>query len=327
MIIDRQIRRMRNLLHDFGQFRAVRSRQRGREARLIARLDTLLAELSAVPPRPRDDNQLILGLAAGYGESELAPFVLSLRESGYRGDTVLFTCDLSPAATRFLAAHGIAHQAFESLPLLPMGYCGARNFRYLEFLRGAASEYGRIMLTDVRDVVFQNDPFAHVGLADLYYFLESDSTIGGCPVNSEWMCKAFGASSLAAAAESPVSCAGTVAGSPAGMLRYLVLMCRFTLQAAPGFRYTGIDQAIHNHLMIHGLVPNAAIVENGRAVCTVPEDDLRGIHATPDGLIRNADGTASDIVHQYDRHPALVEAVARRYVAAARPLAYANPRF
>ena len=90
-------------------------------------------------------------------------------------------------------------------------------------------------------------------------------------------------------------------------------MCRLILKAPPITRYSGIDQAIHNYIMIEGLVGNAQIVPNGFAVTTIPSDLPHGLIAMPDGILKNADGSVSEIVHQYDRDPALMALITDRY--------------
>ena len=107
-----------------------------------------------------------------------------MREHGYGGDIALLTFDISPATAAFLASRQVRQLAFDSMPLLAMSMNSARMLKYLEFLRTDGFDtqgqpvYDHIMLVDVRDIVFQGDPFARVDGADIYYFLETGRTIG-----------------------------------------------------------------------------------------------------------------------------------------------------
>lgn len=306
------------LIDDFSQFRRALAAQRKAEARLQRHLDAqfdALAARRAAAPAPRSGRTLVMGLTAGYGPAELAPFVVSLRANGYRGDIALVTFDTSADTSAWLASHGVRELTFDALPFLAMSMNSSRMLRYLEALRSDLldRDYDYIMLADVRDIVFQGDPFARVDGADIYYFLESDRTIGTCPINAGWMRQAFGEAVLRETAASPVSCAGTLIATPRALLAYLLWMARFIAASPPGVRHSGIDQAIHNYLMIKGLIEEARIVPNGGAVMTVPTHRASGIRVEPDGRLRNADGGISEVVHQYDREPALLAAVEARY--------------
>jgi hypothetical protein len=315
------LKRLRRLIKDIGQFRKAIDAQRLAEARLRSHIDRqfeALAALRAAPPRGPFHRSLVLGLTAGYGQRELAPFVESLRGSGYSGDIALLTFDTDAATSAYLASRRVIEITFDSMPLLQMSMNSARMLKYLEFLRTDVifrprNGYDYIMLADVRDIVFQGDPFARVDGADLYYFLETGRTIGTCPVNSVWMMQAFGPDVFRQAASSRVSCAGTLIATPLALMEYLLWMARYIVESPPEVRHSGLDQAIHNYLMIKGLIANARVVENGGAVMTVPTDRASGMEVALDGRLRNADGSVSEVVHQYDRDAVLLAAVSDRY--------------
>lgn len=314
------IKETQRFLRDFGQFRQMLGYRHEADSRLLAEIEGQLATVAAPRRTPGSAaKRLVVGLTAGYDSAALAPFVRSLREHGYGGEAMLVTFATPPATRQFLEAHGVSQVSFDTLPLLAMSMNSARMFRYLEFLRTFVvdahnlTDYDYIMLSDVRDVVFQGDPFARVDGAEIYYFLETGRTIGTCPINSNWMKLALGAEVLRQTADSPVSCAGTLIATPAGLMRYLLHMCRLILMAPLAARYSGIDQAIHNYIMVNGLVDNPRIEANGGAVITVPTDLPHGLTAMANGMFQNADGTVSEIVHQYDRDPVLAAVVAGRY--------------
>src|SRR5262245_52891134 len=65
---------------------------------------------------------------------------------------------------------------------------GVRYLHYEAYLRRSPGRYERVILSDVRDVVFQGDPGAIEPSARLLFFLESARyTIGNEPKNSRWM--------------------------------------------------------------------------------------------------------------------------------------------
>jgi hypothetical protein len=176
-----------------------------------------------------------------------------------------------------------------------------------------AHRYDYILLADIRDIVFQGDPFARVDGADIYYYLEADRLIGDCPINSGWMEKAFGPEVQRRTASHRISCAGTLIATPVGLMEYLLQMALYICQSRPSVRQSGIDQAIHNYLMINRMVANAQIRENGLEVMTVPADRPNFLSVAQDGRFRNPDGSFSETVHQYDRDQALDKVIAAKF--------------
>lgn len=313
------IRRARSIARNIAQFERTLEAQRKAVAAFRAHAEIQLvaaADVQAQGAAGGHGRNLVLGLAAGYNRDDLAPFVESLRGSGFQGDIALATFGISSETSAYLASRQVTELPSDSLPFLGMSMNSARMLKYLEFIRTVLrsdSGYDYVMLADVRDIVFQGDPFRRTDGADIYYFLESDRAIGDCPINSAWMMQAFGAAVAKEVASSPVSCAGTLIAKPAALLSYLLRMVQCIADSPPQVRHSGIDQAIHNYLMANNLIANARVIRNGAAVMTVPSDGPSGMDVTPDGCLRNADESISEVVHQYDRDPVLLAAVRDRY--------------
>lgn len=301
--------------------RRVDEGRRGLEHRLSREVERLLQEASTRRNLQYGARSLVMGLAANYGAAELAPFVLSLRQSGYIGDVVLLTYGCTAQAAEFLRAHRVRMVPFTGLSAMPMSMNSARMFRYLDwfielFLNAPDHiEYGRVLLTDVRDVVFQGDPFAEPPEGRVQFFLETERTIGSCPINGDWMTRAYGPVVAREMANRPVSCAGTVMGSPDGLLEYLAHMVRDILAVPTHHRFSGVDQAIHNRILALGHLEGTVAVPNGRTVMTVPSESPTGMRLLPDGRIADQAGRCSAVVHQYDRDPVINKAVTARYRA------------
>lgn len=262
---------------------------------------------------------LVMGLALGYGVKELAPFVMSLRQGGYKGDVVLLThgCDTKTAA--FLQDHQVRMVPFTTISMIPMSMNSSRMFRYLDWLlevflnQDPSTVYRRILLCDVRDVVFQGNPFAHDQENRLSFYLESSQTIGACPVNSDWMQRAYGPAVLNELRDLPVSCAGTLLGTAAAVCEYLLHMVQHIANVAPSNRYSGVDQAIHNYILYKNLVQGSVAKPNEGLVMTVPSTNPTGLKLSTTGQIINPNGGISEIVHQYDRDLDIAKMLMTRY--------------
>jgi hypothetical protein len=211
-----------------------------------------------------------------------------------------------PPGTRFALHAASAFSHDRSLPSARvLGQLAnpeiARYAWYLERLTTTRTEYGRVMLTDVRDVVFLGSPFTVVeGAESVRFFLESENvTIADSAYNRSWLLTAYGEEMLEALRDRPISCSGVTIGSVDGVLAYLTIMVQELARLPKHTR--GIDQAVHNVVVHQGLVPGARLVPNLEgAVLTVGK--MSAAQATQ-ALSERRESVK--VVHQYDRHPEL----------------------
>lgn len=171
---------------------------------------------------------------------------------------------------------------------------------YFEFLHRYAPEAESILLSDLRDVVFQGDPFeTPVGPLELY-LEDKSSRIEDDEFNSRWIQKLYGAAEFERMRRFEISCSGTVVGRRAPVLRYLHHMDR----AISGRRISlgPHDQGVHNYLIRQGLFPEADLLHNGEG--RVVTMGRMPAPAVVDGRV-TVDATTPPVLHQYDRFPAL----------------------
>ena len=181
------------------------------------------------------------------------------------------------------------------------GLQALRYAHYYEILQ-RTPDTDQVLLTDVRDVLFQSDPFTPPA-QQLEVFLEEPGlTIGSEPFNRRWIHNLYGADELAAIGGLTASCSGTVAGPRDAVLNYLKEMSEaiMTRRRPLGSH----DQGVHNHLLRHDRFPHARIVPNGYGrVLTM--GGMRQVRRDAEGRALNHDGTVPAVIHQYDRHPTI----------------------
>jgi len=258
-------------------------------------------------------DDVILGLAAGYHFGDVRPFLASLRQSGFSGRCVLFVTPTTREVERMRAA-GAEVVAFEPQgAIAPLSLNAYRYFLYLDFLR-REGPLGRVLLTDVRDVLFQSDPFVHPWEPGLCATLEDRRmTIGTCPFARRWISGHLGQAAWEAIADRPISCSGTTLGEADAVLDYLERMAALLTPYEPGREMmAGYDQGVHNHLIHNGLLPRVHLYDNAGPILTLAytqgEPDLDA-----EGRVLNAVGSPAVLVHQYDRKPGLFKRVRERY--------------
>lgn len=186
--------------------------------------------------------------------------------------------------------------------------CCARFLTYYSYLKQQNQVYQNILLTDVRDVLFQRDPFDFDINNHLCCFLEdSHQTLGSCPINSAWMTQAFGTQILDKLGHQTISCAGVTIGSYSAVMNYLELMIDYLIPL--GLRVKSIDQGIHNYLIYTGLIPDLQLFANQQGpVLTMGYLPDKELQFDQDGWLVNQDGSVVHILHQYDRHSQEVQA-------------------
>lgn len=209
-----------------------------------------------------------------------------------------------------LVAERRAKPTWETLELRLEGLQSVRYERYLQFLAQRPGEFEQVLLCDVRDVVFQSDPF-EVPVQRLEFFQEDPShRVATEPFLNRWLTRLEGPSFVSSHADEIASCSGTVIGPIHDILSYLGLM-------STGISWRRIpmgnhDQGVHNALIFGKAFPAAAVVPNGTGRVLT----MGGMAQPPvdePGVAHNVDGTLPAVVHQYDRFPHLASRIQQRW--------------
>lgn len=263
---------------------------------------------------PSGGRDLVMGFASGYPVATIRPFVeLLLTAGAFLGKGVLFVKPEDAELMAYLQSRGLSVAFYDPQAHSVTNLVMARYFSYFDYLRSRIQEgkrYRNILLTDVRDVIFQK-PLFGVSCDELEFHYEAASPrIGECEWNSLWIRKSFGEETLARFADRRISCAGTVSGRTLGILRYLaqmqVLMLRLPDEVKEG---SGGDQGVHNYILHSGLLTEARVLDNFEQVATLNYVSGTEVHADKNGCVVNPNGAISEIAHQWDRHPHLTAAI------------------
>ena len=219
-------------------------------------------------------------LVMGFGNLAfplVEPFLASLRDIGFAGDICLFVHDIDVETIEALCSHGVIVEYGRTFLRPARHILCSRFFMYLDFLARHHRRYGRVMLTDIRDVIFQSDPFAHLGDADIVYAHER-ARIRECQYNAGWVRQAYGEGIYANIAEYYVSCAGTTIGTIDGILGYLAAMTdEMSASRVPD---QNIDQGIHNFVVHMRPLPGAWLDTSDTGVATLHHMPLERLAVT-----------------------------------------------
>jgi hypothetical protein len=273
--------------------------------------------MSSFSPTSSDARRIVLGAAVGLSVDQVRVFVESLRLVGYTGDVVLLVRWPGLAVRHYLRSRGV-----RSIPILQKRSFSrsihARRYAiYAAYLRARLKQYDQVLLSDVRDVVFQRHPFEGITSSKCHFFLEGDKqTIGDDPTNTRWVRGCGTADQVEAVAACRISCSGITIGGTSPVLAYLDRMAD-CIRDIPFRIYRkighGYDQGIHN-LLVH-LNPDieGLIVQNNGHIATMALEPQSLYRLDAAALIHTADGHLPAICHQYDRFAEFRSAIEARY--------------
>lgn len=190
--------------------------------------------------------------------------------------------------------------------------------RFVEFflaLESKGRNFDRVLLSDLRDVVFQSNPFDLVHGNEIVCSLEDDSlTIGSNWANSLWVERVGGSRLKEELSNRRISCVGVLVGSGQlieGYLRALVgVLTRPGINVA---NFHGADTGAHN-IVVYKEPPGAIRFGDAHLGGIIGMHGLRAqyIRWTENGLLCDVQGVPFAIVHQYDRDPGVSQRLLSR---------------
>jgi len=288
-------------------------------------------------------NNLILTTCANYQVKDLEKFFISLARHVTNYQCVVFTHNLAPATMlwlreqgavllpmriggwqrgifnrylkftnanllRFLPGRVAMRLAFHTAPIMSL-----RFLYYHEWFCRHAKEFEKVFITDLRDVVFQDDLFPLLQKDEVQFFLENQEIGCANDVNRIWLDAIYARKKSEFLDGLVTSCAGTTLGSASAIKFYLDKMVGEII-GADGYLHYGEDQAMHNMILrresadfARNPVPNAE-----GAVLTVLSIPPQDYQLGPDDLVRDKSGRVIPVLHTYDRFPELLAAQHRR---------------
>ena len=206
-----------------------------------------------------------------------------------------------------------------------------------DWLRDCSTCTGPVLITDVRDVFFQHDPFGPgtPEVTGLQVYEEHPSSR-----TDHWLVDWPIGECKGVHLKEPMLCSGTTIGTRDAIMAYLDAMYeemkRWLRDPKCRFKTLADDQSIHNWLFYNGDLKDAVAVKHREGVVNTvgfegdkvfrdnekrfKDQGVRDPHEQPlpgatngtwissefgltneDGELTNLDGTISPVVHQYDR--------------------------
>lgn len=254
-------------------------------------------------------SNLVIGAALGYDLSQIELFVKSFRKVNLQDDLILIV-DSTPSdeLLEFSKNYNIKFEHFHTNQFLDMWLATSRFIKILEIIE--SSRYRNVLITDVRDVVFQKNPF-DIDVNQLMLFSEDSGVmLGDEEINTHWVKTLFEPEVLNQIKSCNIICGGTILGTQDSILNLLRLMKEY-IEKTPLRNKIPIDQVLLNYLchtkklshIPHTLNKSGDIVAT--VGLTVTHKLAKDVIDIKDNLVY-INGQSPAIVHQYDRSTELV---------------------
>ncbi|KAK9814827.1 hypothetical protein WJX72_012187 [[Myrmecia] bisecta] len=258
----------------------------------------------AAPPGGWPD-QIILGLVHGLAFEQLRPFFESFDKHVQGSMMVLFIQELPAGYIQQRNTYLQYYSRKEGQMHLP-----ALRFLLYESFLSAINYEGRVLITDVRDVVFQDSPFRTIAVDDGLHFSQETAAVhiaDDRESNWAWLKNCYGATVADQLGGFFVINSGVTIGGSRAMRAYLEVMRRQIIRHTcvnPPY-YHGHDQALHNFVVHSSLLAGKALFQlesNELGLVFLGNAAPTGSYAiAKDQTILNALGQPYSILHQYER--------------------------
>ena len=292
------------------------------------------------------EKDLIIGGASNYSWDQLKYWVNSIRKSGFNGDVAIVGTNMKKETISRLTQEGVILSLYGTPQengdiIAPQnGAPHVERFFYIwNFLENTKENYGHVITTDTRDVVFQTNPTEWLEKNMVAHFLVASSE-GMRYRNEPWgnqnLFETFGPFFHNKLKDNFIYNVGTIAGDFASVKGLLSFIFHLSVNRSIPI----VDQAVYNFILRQNpffedtmftnnsdawaiqLGTTLGAVQSGKGDLGAMYQSNPGNYAAiyednqpkvKDDVVTTDDGTPYCIVHQYDRVNGLREVVEKKY--------------
>lgn len=172
-----------------------------------------------------------------------------------------------------------------------------------------------VILSDTRDLVYQGNPFDHLS-GDQLDLTTEVKTIQECrDWNTRWVLNMYGKEVFETVKDQKIICGGYMCGKRDGVIRLCELMVEEAdnyPRTIPGHPPIFVDQSAMNVFYKQGRLPSTSLHHTGGPFVATIGGSMGTTKLDDEGFLVNQDGTRPAVVHQYDRHPHVVNSFNER---------------
>jgi hypothetical protein len=256
----------------------------------------------------------VLKESKSYPLKEFKPFIESLRSSGYTGEVIFFTNNLSQKSKVYFESKGVKlipydfefpyfkdnktiQKKFKRFEKDKLNIFHLREFLPFIYLLENKDKYEAAAIADIADVIFQKDPFKEKFDRKKTYFSLQDNKIKTAKKDCQWIRELYGKKELEKIWDNNICCTGTLIGGIKPLLDFLGLFVN-------EFKENTVEQANLNYLLHNNKIKNAVILNNQDGfLMTCSGGKKKNYVLGKDKKIRTKSGKVFTMIHQYDTFP------------------------
>jgi hypothetical protein len=273
------------------------------------------------------EKDLIIGAFNNFEFEVLKPWIYSIKETNFDGDIVLIAVDPNESVVRDIVKTGV-----KVIPAHNLNNMRIHMLRFLyifDYLKDTYQNYRYVISTDVRDVIFQKNPFEKLneflfmGCFDSIVAQSESILIKDEEWNRDNIIKNFGPYFYESVKDNEVYNVGILAGRS----KYIKDLCFSLFQMSLNRPDWVADQAAYNMLLSfepwnnvtyktalkHAWALNAHVTNKPDLLDKYGPFLIEPRPYMDNGLVKNSDGEVFSIVHQYDRVPEWADYFYKKY--------------
>lgn len=252
----------------------------------------------------------IFTTSTGYSLEKVILFLKSL-ENNFEGILVLFTdkkYEYKPKSYKI--EYVLINKSFKKLNTIN----NERLFWYQSYLNDN-TDINKVLLSDIRDVIFQKDPFSAIINSKLQVAVE-DQIMENCKYNSAWIKMLYGDDYYDSIKKNRIFCSGTILGERTPVVELISFMVEELTTHGPR-----LDMDSNNAVLDQGIF---------NYYCNSYPDKVQ-FHTNYDGMIftmgysiastiintsfqfTNSRSEIYPIIHQYDRFNWIMNVIESKY--------------
>lgn len=165
-----------------------------------------------------------------------------------------------------------------------------------------------VLLTDTRDVVFQDDPFQHFNKKGLDLSVETKKIEDCSLFNAKWMKNIYGEEAYNLTKDNMILCAGVTGGGT----KYALQLCELMINEHKRLGDTFVDQCYLNLCYAKNKLPKHRLHYTGEKTVATIGHSFGSTTLNEHGFIVGPNNEIPAIVHQYDRHNSITKQITER---------------
>jgi hypothetical protein len=249
-----------------------------------------------------EQKNLIMGTISYYRWEDIKPFFKSLEKTGFSGEVTIFIEYVDEKTKKRLKNlnYKVNMVPFQRVGLEKIFIINDyRYYLYHNFLNENSDRYNNILLTDVRDVYFQADPFNANWSSDAITVAKECLNVSDEFWNTKWILKKYGSHIYSSLQDKTILCSGTTFGSAILISQYINKMVESLFY---GEYHPMSDQAVHNYLIYSRKIEPVIFADNYQGpIMTLGLENEWNIKINQDRKVLLNNGDVAPILHQYDR--------------------------